>query len=143
MGHMTALQILPEVYEKIVVASRAATPHEACGLLAGTDNIISGFYQLTNIDASAEHFNMLPEEQFAAVKDMRNKGLRMMAIWHSHPSTPARMSDEDLKLAFTPDTVYLILSLQHPDNPTLAGFRVIEGKPEKLELNITSSGKNT
>ena len=66
------------------------------------DDAIEQFYELRNTDAAAEHYNRAPEEQFAAVKDMRAKGIRMLAIWHSHPETPARMSGEDLKLAYTP-----------------------------------------
>ncbi|OGV70452.1 MAG: hypothetical protein A2283_19085 [Lentisphaerae bacterium RIFOXYA12_FULL_48_11] len=134
---MTKFQILSEVYDKMVSASKAAVPNEACGLLAGTGNKITKFYGLTNADASPEHFSMIPEEQFAVIKDMRKSGVQMLAIWHSHPSTPARMSDEDMKLAFTPDTVYVILSLAKPDVPSLRGYQISDNKPVEIELNIT------
>ncbi len=79
---------------------------------------------------------MPPEEQSAPVKDTRARGPRMLAIWHSHPATPARMSGEDLRLAYTPDVLYLILSLAEPDRPDLRGFVVSDGRSEETEIRI-------
>lgn len=137
------LMVLKEVYTQLLLAAEAEAPNEACGLLAGKDGLITTFYRLTNADASPEHYSMIPEEQFAASKAMRNAGLRMLAIWHSHPASPARMSDEDLKLAFTPDMAYLILSLARPDAPTLCGYEVIDGKPLKIDVQIQNRQEPT
>ena len=126
------------VFDAMLEAARRAAPLEACGLLGGGDGHATEFYELRNADASGEHYRMKPEEQFAAVRDMRGKGVRMLAIWHSHPETPARMSDEDLRLAYTPDVVYLILSLSHPEQPDLRGFTVSGDGPEPVEVAITT-----
>ncbi len=131
-----SLIIEREVYDAMVMAARRAAPMEACGLCAGKDGHVTQFYELTNADASAEHFSMKPAEQFAAIKDMRAKGLRMLAIWHSHPTTPARMSEEDLRLAYTPDTVYLILSLASSEQPELRGFFVLNGRPLPVSVVV-------
>jgi len=81
---------------------------------------------------------MLPSEQFAAIKDMRAEGFKMIAIWHSHPATPPRMSAEDLRLAFTPDVAYVILSLA-TEPPTLCAFMVRDGIPEVIEVAIANN----
>jgi proteasome lid subunit RPN8/RPN11 len=107
------------------------------------DAVVSEFYELSNIDASGEHYSMNPEEQFAAVKDMRIKGLRMLAIWHSHPETPARMSDEDLRLAYTPGVAYVIVSLAQVDKPSVRGFVVKDGSPEEVEVRIVPDSSST
>ena len=99
------------VFHEMLALSQEAAPLEACGLLAGTGDRAIKLYALTNADASPEHFSMKPQEQFAAAKDMRALGLRMVSIWHSHPASPAQMSAEDMRLAYTPDVVYVILSL--------------------------------
>ncbi len=39
------------------------------------------------------------------------------------------MSDEDLRLAFTPGIVHLILSLAEPEHPDLRGYCVEQGHP--------------
>jgi len=79
---------------------------------------------------------MIPEDQFAAVKDMRAKRIKMLAIWHSHPATPARMSQRDLRLAYTADVVYVILSLATPAKPDIHGFVVNNGHLEETEVRI-------
>ncbi len=134
------LAITETVWREMLAAARAAAPLEACGLCGGRDGRVTRFYELANADASAEHFSMKPEEQFAAVKDMRARGLRMLALWHSHPATPARMSEEDLRLAYTPDVVYAILSLASPEAPAIRGFTVSDGKADPVEIII---GKDT
>jgi proteasome lid subunit RPN8/RPN11 len=131
-----SVTINSEIYNSMVSAARRAAPLEACGLLAGTAGEVTEFYELTNIDASGEHYTMAPGEQFAAVKDMRRKGTAMLAIWHSHPATPARMSVEDLRLAYTPSVVYVIVSLTSPDKPDIRGFAVEERNPTEIKIII-------
>ncbi len=127
-----------DVYHKLLSYAEDAVPSEACGLLAGNDAVVKAFYPMTNSDASSEHYSMIPEEQFSAVKDMREKGLQMLAIWHSHPETPARMSEEDIKLAYTPELAYLILSLAEPSCPSLKGYRMNDGIPVELSVEVMS-----
>lgn len=130
------LAISKPVLAELAATAGKAAPLEACGLLAGRDGKVIKFYPLTNIDASPEHFSMKPEEQFTAVKDMRQMGLKMLAIWHSHPSSPPRMSEEDLRLAYTPDIVYVILSLAVSWDAALYGYRVTNGVPEQVEIAV-------
>ncbi|MFC1498002.1 M67 family metallopeptidase [Verrucomicrobiota bacterium] len=130
------LKINKKTYDQIVKAAKKSMPLEACGLLAGKDTIVNKSYEMTNADASPTHFTMIPEEQFAAVKDIRINGLKMLAIWHSHPATPPRISNEDLRLAYTPDVAYVILSLADPDRPEIRGYVVNNGNNAQ-EINIT------
>ncbi len=136
------IKIDRSVYEAMLESAKKAAPLEACGLCGGNNWHITQFYELTNADASAEHFSMLPQEQFAVIKDMRSKGLKLLAIWHSHPATPARMSGEDLRLAYTPDVVYLILSLALKGNPELRGYTISEGRPESVHITIVDDKLN-
>lgn len=131
-----SLTVETPVHDAMLAAARRAVPQEACGLLGGRDGRATEFYELTNADASGSHYTMLPKEQFAAVRDMRDKGLRMLAIWHSHPATPARMSEEDLRLAYTTDVVYLITSLAQPERPDLRGFVMSDGATQEVEIVI-------
>lgn len=65
---------------------------------------------------------MDPQEQLKAVKDMRAGGLKMLGNWHSHPETPSRPSQEDIRLSFDINATYMILSLQDKDSPVLKAF---------------------
>ena len=60
----------------------------------------------------------------------------MVAIYHSHPETPARPSEEDIRLALTPGVSYLIVSLAGAA-PEVKSYRIESGKvhPEALSIN--------
>ena len=114
-------------FDEIVKHCKSGLPNESCGLLGGiiegNKKIVKKIYFLTNIDESPEHFSMEPKEQFAAVKDMRANNLVMIGNFHSHPNSPARMSEEDKRLAFDTNLSYLILSLIN-DEPILKSFKI-------------------
>ena len=133
------LQISRSDYQAMLAAAQKAAPCEACGLLAGQNGKVVKFYELTNADASPEHFSMVPAEQFAALKDMRAGGFEMLAAWHSHPATPARMSAEDLRLAYAPGLIHVILSLAIPTKPQIRAFTVVDGSAREIDLTITGS----
>lgn len=133
------LTIEKHVYDAMRRAAEKAAPLEACGLCAGTDGRVTTFYELTNVDASAEHYSMAPAEQFSAIKDMRTKSIGMLAIWHSHPASPAHMSMEDLRLAYTPHVVYLILSIADAGRPDLRGYVMDNGQPSPIDVRILAT----
>jgi len=107
-------------------------PNEACGYLRGVGSEARGIIEMTNVDASPEHFSLDPGEQFAALKEARDRGESLLAVYHSHPATPARMSAEDIRLANDPRIVYVIHSLA--DGRT-RGFRVDEHKGV-IDVNV-------
>ena len=102
-------------------------PDESCGSLLGTDDEVTENYWMENIDHSSEHFSFAPKDQFAALRYARAKGLKILANWHSHPATPSRPSEEDLRLANDPNIRYAILSLKDGE-PRLNSFKIINGK---------------
>lgn len=121
------IQIPQTMYDDMIAHAKEGFPLEVCGILGGTGDTISANYRMTNTDASNEHFMMDPKEQFAVVKALRAKGLAMLAIYHSHPETPARPSEEDIKLALTPDVSYLIISLADAAVPDIKSFKISAG----------------
>ena len=128
-------------FDTILEYAKKNLPEEACGLIGGTiengDKHIKKIYLLTNIDHSNEHFSMDPKEQLAAVKDMRANGLVPLGNWHSHPSSPSRPSDEDIKLAYDPSASYMIMSLM-AENPVINSFHIEGGQVTKEDLRIYS-----
>lgn len=122
------IRIPREIHDDMITHAKGGFPLEVCGILGGTGGTVSAMYRMTNTDASNEHFMMDPKEQFSVVKDMRAKGLAMLAIYHSHPETPARPSEEDIKLALTPDVSYLIISLADADIPVVKSYKISSGE---------------
>jgi proteasome lid subunit RPN8/RPN11 len=122
---------------ELIELARAALPNEACGLLAGKiqgeEKILEEIYGLKNIDESPEHFSMAPEDQFRVIADMRKKGLSLLGNFHSHPDTPARPSEEDIRLAFDPSLSYVIISLHEPE-PVVKSFIIKDGTVQEETL---------
>jgi [CysO sulfur-carrier protein]-S-L-cysteine hydrolase len=121
------LTIPRAIYDALIDHARRDFPLEACGILGGTDGVVSRHFEMTNTDQSNEHFMMEPKEQFSVVKALRADGLAMLAIYHSHPETPARPSEEDIRLALTPGVSYVIISLAEPGQPSVRSFLISNG----------------
>ena len=125
-------------FDTMVDWAKEHLPEESCGLLAGTKDgdvrVVKKVYYLTNIDHTNEHFSMDPKEQLKAIKDMRANGLTPLGNWHSHPETPARPSQEDIRLAYDSTASYLILSLMDADQPVLHAFTIVDSTPTKDEI---------
>jgi proteasome lid subunit RPN8/RPN11 len=134
------LNLGSEFSGQMIDHARRGLPNEACGLLAGTvdkapdqatdktgeEKTVRAVYCLKNTDESPEHFSMAPEDQFKAISDMRKKGWTLLGNFHSHPATPARPSEEDIRLAFDPSLSYIIISLKDAE-PVLKSFNIRGG----------------
>ena len=130
------LHIPKAIHDDLIAHAREGFPLEVCGILGGSGDTVSSIYRMVNTDASNEHFMMEPREQFAVVKELRAKGLSMLAIYHSHPETPARPSEEDIKLALTPDVSYVIISLADTSAPVIKSFKISSGIVQNETIEI-------
>ena len=129
------LQIPQQIINDLVNHAKTGLPEEVCGYLAGTGREVTRQFRLTNIDHSNEHFSFDPSEQFQAVREARKAGLQILANYHSHPETPARPSQEDIRLAFDPNISYAIVSLA-AEIPDIKSFRIQNGEVEKEEIKV-------
>lgn len=105
------MTIAQEIIDELIAQARCDAPLETCGYLLGVDGVVTENYPMENVDHSSEHFSFSPKEQFAALRYARRCGLKILANWHSHPASPSRPSQEDLRLANDPTIRYAILSL--------------------------------
>lgn len=84
------------------------TSIEACGLLGGTNLRVSQIVPVRNVAESPLRFRMDPAEQIQALFGFEERGLELLAIYHSHPSGPSGPSQIDLEEAAYPEAVQLI-----------------------------------
>jgi len=133
---MLNLEIPKIIFEQMIAQVKSEAPIEACGILAGSDSRVEKLYKMTNADKRSDHFMMEPTEQFKVVKDIRTAGLEMLAIYHSHPATPARPSAEDIRLALTPEVTNVIVSLANGDHPAVKGFLMENGNVTEVPVKI-------
>ena len=138
---MLTLEIPDYIFEDMLEQVRAEAPIEACGILAGSDSRVEKLYKMTNVEQRRDHFMMAPAEQFAAVKDIRLSSLDMLAIYHSHPETPARPSAEDVRFALSPGMIYVIVSLLGNNGPVVKGFQIEDGSINEVPVKIVEDKK--
>src|SRR5687767_2466383 len=94
-------------------------PNECCGLLSGTVRDEPGFraalvvqrYPLVNVAASPKLYESDPDSMFKAFKDMRQRNIDVVAVYHSHPTSAPVPSKTDLERNYSPEVINLIISL--------------------------------
>lgn len=133
---MVAPLELPRDYaDQMIAQARAEAPAEACGLIAGLHGKPIRLYPIPNADPSIYRYNMEPRAQFAAMQDMDDRGWDLLAIYHSHTHTAAFPSPTDVKLAFYPDSLYVIISLKDQE-PVIRAFHILDREIAEVGVSI-------
>ena len=115
--------ILPQsIYFAMLAHARSEYPREACGLLRGREGRVTGFLAARNVAQAPHRDYEVDAESLLRALTWEDEGDELIAIYHSHPTSPAYPSAVDAGRAFYPDSVYLILSLQEREAPQLQGY---------------------
>jgi proteasome lid subunit RPN8/RPN11 len=121
----------------MIAQARAELPNECCGLLAGRVipegpaapgtpvGEVQACYPLVNAAASPVEYLSEPRSMFEAVRDMRQLGIEVLAVYHSHPTSEPIPSRKDRERNYSPDVVNLIISLKSGE-PQLRGWWLTE-----------------
>ena len=126
------------VYDAMIDHAKKGYPNEACGILAGSagSGNATHFFPMTNMDNASISYFMDPKEQLAVFKKMRNLGVEMSGIFHSHVASEAAPSQKDIRLAFYPEVSYLICSLSDMKKPVLRSFKIQDEKVAEEEIKV-------
>lgn len=127
---------------EIIANARKAEPEECCGWIGGDDDgRARSVYQFRNVAATPlVSYEAAIEDVCDATRQMRERGelkhgepLSPLAIYHSHPrSAEPEPSATDVRLAFYPAAIYLIIGLGG-QQPVLRAFRISE-KEQRWEM---------
>ncbi|RMG97334.1 MAG: M67 family peptidase [Chloroflexi bacterium] len=124
------------IFNAIIAHAKTDYPLEACGLLAGTQNIAQAQYVVENIRRSPFAYEMDPLQQVRAFIDIEQKGWELLAIYHSHPKGPEFPSETDIEQAYYPETIYLIISLANYEMPVVRGYRINAGQITEVSIVV-------
>jgi proteasome lid subunit RPN8/RPN11 len=145
------LRVPPDLFAAMVSQALEEQPLECCGLLAG---VLEGpseadgpgvwvgrvveRYPLVNAAASPVEYWSSDKSMFAAHRGMRERGLEILAVYHSHPTSPPVPSRTDLARNYYPDAVSLIVSLTTTP-PTVRGWWLTDQDYREAEWEIGGS----
>jgi len=124
------IELTTAQFDQIIAHAREASPRECCGLIGGQiEGKAQTIYRARNVAGDPlTNYEAAPEDLFAAQRAMRERSEQLLAIYHSHPrSADPQPSATDVRLAYYPSAVYLIVGLGGPE-PCLRAFRIDERK---------------
>jgi proteasome lid subunit RPN8/RPN11 len=110
-------------------------PQEACGFLAGRGDRVVRSLPVANLSTVVSLFTMDPAGQVRAHYAALAAGLDVIAVYHSHPFGPPRLSGTDIRRWTYGDVVQLILG-RHGPSWDLAAYARGETGPEVIEIFI-------
>ena len=129
------LQLDRATYDALVEHARSDFPFEVCGLLAGLHGRVTKHFPIPNAARSMTYYSMDPKAMLHAMNEIDDEDWDLLAIYHSHTHTEAFPSPTDVELAFYPEAIYLIISLQDEHDPVIRGFGIVDGEiTERLLL---------
>lgn len=138
----SSLDLRAEDWQIMVDHALAARPNEACGLLATVGSRVTRVFPGTNTEFSPTRYNMDPGEVIAALDEMRQQGWQLGAIFHSHPRSAAVPSATDLRLAYYPDALMVIISLAGAA-PEVRAYRVLPDGRRYEAVRLTVDGQES
>lgn len=131
------MRIPQSLIDEMVAHARTDLPNECCGMVGGADGEASVVIPVTNSAASPLRFEMDPQGQYNALKEIEDGGQELLAIYHSHTKSAAYPSQTDVNQAVNwPDAIYLIVSLEDENAPDVKGYWLKDLKIADAELVI-------
>ncbi len=120
--------------DAIIAHAHAEFPNECCGLIAGHGDQATRVLPATNAEGTPFMYVMDPREQMALMDAIEDADEDLVAIYHSHTRSAAYPSTTDVELAFFSEPLYVIVSLQVPDEPVIRAFRLARSAPAGQQI---------
>jgi [CysO sulfur-carrier protein]-S-L-cysteine hydrolase len=122
--------------DDIVAHAHEELPNECCGYVGMDDGVAVKVFRTTNIDASPIRFTVDSKELYDVNSEIESQGWSP-AIYHSHVRTAAYPSQTDVNFAKDwPGVLWLIVSLEDQDQPSVRVFEINDGTIEERELSV-------
>lgn len=119
-------------FDELVAHAREEAPNECCGYARVNDGRVEEVFRGENTRHSPYGFDLDPGSLLAA-NELDGDGFGV-AVYHSHPRSPAEPSEQDRNLAQYPHWTYLIISLAA--EPEVRAWTIADGRVEEEPLEI-------
>jgi [CysO sulfur-carrier protein]-S-L-cysteine hydrolase len=133
------MRIAQSLIDEMVAHAREDLPNECCGMVGGRGELVTSVYRAENEFASPLRFGVSSRDLFRITqKEMPERDEELVGIYHSHTKTAPYPSQTDVNEAEKswPDAVYLIVSLEDPENPVVKAYWLKDLKIADVELVV-------
>lgn len=121
-------------WDELIEHAREEAPNECCGYARGRDGRLERTFRADNPRRSPYGYELDPKSLLAA-NELDDEGWEV-AIYHSHPRSPAEPSQTDINLATYPHWTYLIVSLAEGREPHVRAWRIADGRVEEERIEV-------
>lgn len=129
------MEIKKEIINAVIRHAREQAPVEVCGYLGKKGSVVDTIVRIKNSENSPTRYAFDPREQLLALKKAEQEKWEIVAVYHSHPKSPAYPSKEDIRLAYHGDINYLIVSLSE-EPPGLGLYKIEDGIVHQQTITI-------
>jgi proteasome lid subunit RPN8/RPN11 len=126
------VRISREHWDELVAHAREESPNECCGYLRLEDGDVAEVFRAVNERHSPYGYE-LGFKALEAANELDDEG-HGVAIYHSHPRSPAEPSQTDINLAQYPSWLHLIVSLAA--EPEVRAWRIADGRVSEEDLAV-------
>ena len=128
-----------DLHAQMLRHAQSELPNECCGLLAGrvADGVgrVEACYPLVNQLASPTEYLSEPRSMLAAVRDMRGRGIDVLAVYHSHPASAPVPSRKDRERNYGEAVVNLIIGLAGVE-PVVRGWWLTDADAREADWQV-------
>jgi proteasome lid subunit RPN8/RPN11 len=137
---LVRLIIPSQLYEEAIEHARQTRPNECCGLLAGHirdgAGVLTTRFPIENALASPTEYETAARDMLFAFRHMREHGLELLAVYHSHLTSAPVPSTRDVERNTYGETVvHLIVSLAGTE-PVVKGWWLGETSYREAEVVV-------
>ena len=120
--------------DELIAHAREEAPNECCGYLPLRDGKADRVERAENMRHSPYGYELDHRSLFAA-NELEDEGFQI-AVYHSHPRSPAEPSQTDVNLALYPDWLYVIVSPE--DERAVRAWWIKDGRIDEEEIVVES-----
>lgn len=132
------MKISQALIDEMVAHAREDLPNECCGMIGGRDGEATSVVRVENAAHSPLRYEMDPQGQFDALKQIEDAGDELIGIYHSHTRSAAYPSQTDVNEArMWPEQVYVIVSLENKEAPDVKAYDLADLKIADVDLDVT------
>jgi [CysO sulfur-carrier protein]-S-L-cysteine hydrolase len=118
--------------DEMVAHARESVPNECCGYVRARDGEAEAVFRSENLRDSPYGYE-LDAKSLLAANRLDDEGYQV-AIYHSHPRSPAEPSQTDINLAYYPHWTYLIVSLE--GEPEIRAWKIADGRVDEEDVIV-------
>ena len=134
---MRGIHISLEQRQQMLEHVAEQAPDEACGLLGGSDSRVQQIVPITNAAKSQVRYRMDLAEQVSALFGFEERGMELVAIYHSHPAGPPGPSSIDIREDAYPKALQLIW-FPETGNWVCRAYRYSDGAAVEVPMSVGS-----